>query len=79
MSEEISIVLVELNAGTISVALRFGQSHTVQILEGWENLPPGEAAKIAVDIACKKIAPEEVASRVGREATIPDGHIWEKM
>lgn len=70
---------MELNKGTVSVALRFGQGNTIQILEGWENLPPGEAARIAVDIASKKISPEEIAARVGREVTIPEGHKWREI
>lgn len=73
-----AIVLVELHPGKLSVALRFDQSHTVQLLEDWEDLPPGKAASIAARIIQGQISAKTVADKPYREVTLP-AEYWRKV
>ena len=75
---QVSFVLIELKKGTASVALRFGQSNTVQVLEGWEDLDPKRAARIVADIVQGKIPSQEVADKPYREVTLP-GDYWRRV
>ena len=68
---QVSIVLIELKAGRVSVALRFGESRTLQVLEGWEDLDPKEAEQIETDIVAGKIGYSELADKPYREVTLP--------
>ena len=73
-----TFVLIELTPGKASIGLRIGQSRTVQILDGWENLDPREAARIVADILHKKIPPQVVADKDYREVTLP-AHYWKQI
>jgi hypothetical protein len=68
---QMAIVLVELHKGSVSVALRFGQSTTIQVLDGWEDLTPEAAVRIAMDIRFGRISTDVVANKPYREVTMP--------
>ncbi len=71
MSEAVSFVLIELKPGKVSIALRFGQSDSVQVLEGWEELTPQQGARIIADILHGKISADLVAGKPFKEVTLP--------
>ena len=68
---EVSVVLIELKPGRTSIALRYGQSHTLQVLEEWEDLDPEAATQIEADIVRGKIPYSELANKPYREVTLP--------
>lgn len=74
-----AIVLVESTQGKASVGVRVGKTSTIQLLEGWEDLSPLEAVRIAMDIAEGEISPEDLAAKKYREWNLPESYTIRKL
>jgi hypothetical protein len=71
-----SVALVELRAGTVSVALRpGGKGNLIRVPEGWENLTMEEAIGIVIEIEDGCLTMEEITAKPYKTVILPEG-IW---
>ena len=60
---QVSLVLIELTPGTVSVAMRVAHSRSIQVFNGWRDIEPEKAVSILVSIRKGEITPDDLAVR----------------
>lgn len=58
--EDISILVIELSKGKLTVGLRLSDSPEIYVFEGWEGLIPYQATELISKIVNGQIKPEDM-------------------